>query len=200
VTLTAGNYFSQAIDYNHRGIALLSEYSDYGVYLQYTRNTCEICVYVVYQQQTIYEDCKEVDPSEWDGSDQQWHEFSITLIGEHLETARDEKVDFVLDDDRLKGIPHAAHIILDVDGAEVCFDNVTLISIDTYVCGDIDGQQTVDIDDVVALIAYIFSGGAAPNPLEAGDVDCSGGIDIDDVVYLISYIFSGGSAPCDGCK
>ena len=44
--LTAGTYFSQAIDYNHRSIALYSEYSDYGVYLEYTRNTCEICVYV----------------------------------------------------------------------------------------------------------------------------------------------------------
>jgi C1A family cysteine protease/putative hemolysin len=66
-----------------------------------------------------------------------------------------------------------------------------------YLCGDADGSEAVDIDDVVYLIAYIFSGGPAPDPIESGDADCSGEIDIDDVVYLISYIFTGGPAPCD---
>jgi hypothetical protein len=66
-----------------------------------------------------------------------------------------------------------------------------------YVCGDNNGDGGVDIDDVVYLIAYIFSEGPPPYPIDAGDVNCSGGIDIDDVVYLIAYIFSGGSPPCD---
>jgi hypothetical protein len=65
-----------------------------------------------------------------------------------------------------------------------------------YVPGDANGSGDIDIDDVVYLIAYIFSGGPPPDPLEAGDADCSGDIDIDDVVYLIAYIFSGGPAPC----
>lgn len=64
-------------------------------------------------------------------------------------------------------------------------------------CGDADGSAGVDIDDAVYLVAYIFTGGPAPVPLESGDTDCSGGTDIDDVVYLIAYIFSGGPAPCD---
>jgi uncharacterized protein (TIGR02145 family) len=67
-----------------------------------------------------------------------------------------------------------------------------------WICGDADGSGGVDIDDVVFLINYIFSGGAEPIPYDAGDADCSGGVDIDDVVYLISYIFSGGPAPCTG--
>jgi hypothetical protein len=66
-----------------------------------------------------------------------------------------------------------------------------------YICGDADGSEDVDIDDVVFLIAYIFSGGPPPDPYESGDADCSGAVDIDDVVYLIGYIFSGGNAPCD---
>lgn len=65
------------------------------------------------------------------------------------------------------------------------------------VCGDADGSVAVDIDDVVYLISYIFSGGPEPDPYEAGDADCSGATDIDDVVCLIGYIFSGGNAPCD---
>ena len=64
-------------------------------------------------------------------------------------------------------------------------------------CGDADSSGEIDIDDVVFLIAYIFSGGPPPSPLERGDVDCFGGIDIDDVVYIIGYIFSGGPPPCD---
>jgi plastocyanin len=68
-----------------------------------------------------------------------------------------------------------------------------------FTCGDADGSGAVDIDDVVYLIAYIFTGGPAPNPLDAGEVDCSGAIDIDDVVYLIAYIFTGGPAPCEAC-
>ncbi len=35
---------------------------------------------------------------------------------------------------------------------------------DPYVCGDADDSGGIDIDDVVFLIAYIFSGGPAPDP------------------------------------
>lgn len=69
-----------------------------------------------------------------------------------------------------------------------------------WICGDSDGSSEVDIDDVVFLIAYIFSSGTAPDPVASGDSDCSGGIDIDDVVYLITYIFGGGDEPCTECQ
>jgi hypothetical protein len=65
-----------------------------------------------------------------------------------------------------------------------------------YTLGDANGDATVDISDAVFLIAYIFSGGATPDPLLAGDANCDGTVDISDVVYLIAYIFSGGAAPC----
>ncbi|MBU1319091.1 MAG: dockerin type I repeat-containing protein [candidate division Zixibacteria bacterium] len=66
--------------------------------------------------------------------------------------------------------------------------------------GDADGSGGVDIDDVVYLINYIFSGGPAPLPdVCCGDADGSGAIDIDDVVYLIAYIFSGGPPPVNTC-
>jgi len=76
-------------------------------------------------------------------------------------------------------------------GADVC---------DTQI-GDADnsgGMTPIDIDDVVYLISYIFSGGFAPTPypVASGDADCSCSVDIDDVVYLIAFIFGGGPAPC----
>jgi aminopeptidase YwaD len=64
-------------------------------------------------------------------------------------------------------------------------------------CGDSDGNEAIDIDDIVFLVTYIFTGGPPPDPPDRGDADCSGGIDIDDVVYLIMYVFLGGHAPCD---
>ena len=77
------------------------------------------------------------------------------------------------------------------------------VSVTVYappLCGDANADAAVDISDAVSLIAYIFSGGSAPNPLLAGDANCDSMVDISDVVYLIAYIFSGGAAPCAVCK
>jgi plastocyanin len=62
-------------------------------------------------------------------------------------------------------------------------------------CGDADGNGTFNISDAVKLINYIFSGGAAPNPLCRGDADGNGSINVSDAVKLINFIFSGGGAP-----
>ena len=67
-------------------------------------------------------------------------------------------------------------------------------------CGDSNADGSVDIDDAVFIINYIFISGPTPNPFLKADCDCSRGdipVDIDDVVYLINYIFSSGNAPCD---
>ncbi|GEM_PF-3174863 len=68
-----------------------------------------------------------------------------------------------------------------------------------FICGDANGDRTVNISDAVYLIAYIFAGGSAPNPLLSGDANCDGSVNISDAVYLIAYIFAGGSAPCAEC-
>ncbi len=68
-----------------------------------------------------------------------------------------------------------------------------------YMCGDCNEDEIVNISDAVYLISYIFSGGPAPNPLEAGDSNCDALVNISDAVYLIGYIFSGGSVPCAAC-
>ncbi len=91
-------------------------------------------------------------------------------------------------------------------GYDTLIDRVILTGLGSFICGDANGSggdPAVDIDDVVYLINYIFSGGPAPEPIAAGDADCSGGdppVDIDDVVYLINYIFAGGPEPCAECE
>jgi hypothetical protein len=102
-------------------------------------------------------------------------------------------------------IPVGSHPVRSyLDGDKLCvtahqgfyiFD----INFPTTECGDIDWSGSVDIDDIVALIQFVFTGGTPPDPVESGDVNCSGGVDIDDIVYLIAYVFQGGEEPCAGC-
>ncbi len=73
------------------------------------------------------------------------------------------------------------------------------VTIPPYVCGDANGDRIVNISDAVALIAYIFAGGPAPDPYVAGNANCDSTVNISDAVYLIAYIFAGGAAPCAGC-
>lgn len=91
-------------------------------------------------------------------------------------------------------------ITWDYEGSYPYAEHRILFNLDNLPPGDADGSGFVDIDDIVYLIAYIFSGGPAPIPDECyGDADASGGVDIDDVVYLIAYVFSGGPAPVEIC-
>ncbi len=76
---------------------------------------------------------------------------------------------------------------------------LTIYETSSYVCGDADGNTIVNISDAVYLIAYIFGGGSAPDPLLSGDADCNSIVNISDAVYLIAYIFGGGGAPCASC-
>ncbi len=64
-------------------------------------------------------------------------------------------------------------------------------------CGDANGDASVDVSDAVWIINYVFAGGAPPSPLSAGDVNCDGGVDVSDAVWIINYVFVGGNPPCD---
>ena len=72
-----------------------------------------------------------------------------------------------------------------------------------YVCGDVNASEptTIDIADLVYLVAFMFKGGPAPIPYESGNVNCTNPpeIDISDVVYLVGFMFKGGPAPCASC-
>ncbi len=89
--------------------------------------------------------------------------------------------------------------LIRVEIRDTCNIDTVSVPVTVYLCGNANGDATVDISDAVYLIAYIFSGGSAPSPLLAGDANCDSTVDISDVVYLIAYIFSGGSAPCKEC-
>jgi hypothetical protein len=63
--------------------------------------------------------------------------------------------------------------------------------------GNIDGDPgyLIDISDLVYLVDFMFSGGAAPPCMLEANVDGLGELDISDLVYLVDYMFTGGPAP-----
>jgi hypothetical protein len=77
-------------------------------------------------------------------------------------------------------------------------DGITVYALPTYVCGDANGDEAVNVSDAVAIINYVFVYGAAPDPFEAGDANCDGLVNVSDAVGIINYIFiDDANAPCD---
>ncbi|MCX6830373.1 MAG: dockerin type I domain-containing protein [candidate division Zixibacteria bacterium] len=64
-----------------------------------------------------------------------------------------------------------------------------------YICGDVNGNGLINIQDITFLINYLYKGGPAPNPLEIADVNHTGMANIQDITYLINYLYKDGSAP-----
>jgi len=65
----------------------------------------------------------------------------------------------------------------------------------TYPPGDCMADGTLDIDDVVCMIQYLFSGGTTWCPAYSVDPNRTNTTDIDDVTFLIYYLYQGGPAP-----
>ncbi len=65
------------------------------------------------------------------------------------------------------------------------------------VCGDANGDATVNVSDAVRIINYVFVGGEAPLPLACGDANGDGTVNVSDAVRIINYVFVGGDAPGD---
>jgi sugar lactone lactonase YvrE len=64
-----------------------------------------------------------------------------------------------------------------------------------YICGDSDGDRTINILDIVYLINHLYKSGPPPEPIESVDVNSDMDLNILDVVYLINYIYKSGLAP-----
>ncbi len=64
-----------------------------------------------------------------------------------------------------------------------------------FICGDIDGDESINILDIVFLINYKYKDGPTPEILEACDVDSDAKVNILDVVYLINFKYKDGPDP-----
>src|ERR1041385_3451297 len=71
----------------------------------------------------------------------------------------------------------------------------TVLGTSQFWRSDVNQDGRIDLSDAVALLAYLFQGGAIPTCLEAADVDDSGDLDIADPINLLNFLFLAGKAP-----
>jgi hypothetical protein len=72
------------------------------------------------------------------------------------------------------------------------------LEIGSYIRGDANYDQEINVADVVYLVNYLFRSGPSPVPYFAGDASGDGKIDVSDLVYLINYLFREGPPPGGG--
>jgi len=86
-------------------------------------------------------------------------------------------------------------------GASGCDIDITDGIMDdcAIVCGDANRDGQANVGDVVFIVAYVFKGGSAPDPVCAGNANSDFETNIGDAVYLIGYIFKGGAPPPPDC-
>jgi hypothetical protein len=63
--------------------------------------------------------------------------------------------------------------------------------------GDADGNEVLNVSDIVYLIQFVFGTGNPPTPfaLCSGDADVNCVVNVSDIVYMIQFVFGTGSAP-----
>ncbi len=61
-----------------------------------------------------------------------------------------------------------------------------------FICGDVNNDATIDIFDIVFLIAYLYLDGPAPANLSVADVNNDGSINIFDISDIIEYLYMDG--------
>jgi len=78
-------------------------------------------------------------------------------------------------------------------GVEVAFpdETCTVTTAATVLLGDVNGDGSVNISDVTALIDYLLSGNASGINLSGADCNQDGSVNIADVTALIDYLLSG---------
>jgi len=62
-------------------------------------------------------------------------------------------------------------------------------------CGDTNGDETLNLFDITYLISYLYLGGPQPSPIIKADVNSDNEINIFDITYLITYLYLGGPEP-----
>jgi len=170
------------------------------IYLYYGLDSNKLCMYAVAIGLPIIDTCIYVTTDEWNGTDGLYHNLSFELIGNELLGLRDDKILFQVQDDLLLNMVQSGFVRLTGLANQICFDNVTVTSLEdnSFICGDANRDELVNVSDAVYIVNYIFVvGSPEPDPYASGDSNCDGVVNISDGVWIINYIFVGGSQPCD---
>lgn len=61
--------------------------------------------------------------------------------------------------------------------------------------GDVNGDGSVNVTDVISLSNYLFQGGTAPPCMDAADVNDDGVVNVSDISYLTMFLYQSGPWP-----
>jgi len=65
----------------------------------------------------------------------------------------------------------------------------------SYICGDVNGDELVNLIDINYMIGYLYYEGPAPDPIESGDLNGDGNLNLLDISYAIAYLYQSGPEP-----
>ena len=69
----------------------------------------------------------------------------------------------------------------------------------SFIRGDVDHNDVVNIVDAIVIIRYILGDEVAADKigdcLDSADADDDGGVNIPDAIYLLNYLFRNGPPP-----
>ncbi len=115
-----------------------------------------------------------------------WNIDDIQIYGIYNQAGTDDDNDGVPNDsDNCKYYSNSDQADSDQDGIGDLCD----------LCGNMSGDDDVNIFDVTYLISYLYKGGMAPFAMELCDVNGDSTVNIFDITYLISYLYLGGPEP-----
>lgn len=63
------------------------------------------------------------------------------------------------------------------------------------ICGDINGDQIINMNDITFIISYLYKNGPCPENLAMCDVNQSQSINILDPIFLLSFLYKEGPSP-----
>jgi hypothetical protein len=67
--------------------------------------------------------------------------------------------------------------------------------VETFVRGDANGDQVLDISDAISVLNVLFLGKGELLCRDAADANDDGQVDISDAITLLAYLFTGGELP-----
>ena len=98
--------------------------------------------------------------------------------------------------DKRDGVYYYKVRVMDAEGQWSPFSNLKGVTvINPFMCGDTDGDETINILDIVYLINFLYKSGPVPEPADAADVNNDEALNILDIVYLINFIYKNGAEP-----
>jgi hypothetical protein len=62
----------------------------------------------------------------------------------------------------------------------------------TFIRGDADGSGSLDLNDAIVTLAFLFRGTPVNACADALDADDSGALDLSDAIRVLVYLFQGG--------